>query len=339
MKQELYISPKSIIWFFASLIILFLLWYIKEILFLVFVVLLLFAAFNPILKFLQKIHIPRFIGVFIIYVIFLSLLALILYLLIPPTVYQLQLLSTSLPLYIEKFKNILTQPHSNFVNINIQNSLNAIAQSLSKFSEGIWSGIVSIFGGIISFLVIVVASIYLLLSKEDFYERIKNLVPKKYQEVVNKIIQKSLEKLGYWTLGQIVLCIVIGIAYFIVLSIFRVKFALVLAIVGGALEIVPTIGPIISGIAALAFAFIDSPLKALAIIIAFALIQQFENHFLVPIVMKKAINLNPVFTIFALLIGAKLGGIIGAIIAVPLLAVLFVIWEEAIKTYENSSNQ
>jgi len=339
MKQELYISPKSILYTFGTLIILLILWQIKEILFLIFIVFLLFAAFNPLVNWLEKISIPRILSVIIIYIGFLSLLTLISYIIIPPIIQEIQSLSNFLPSYFSHLKTIIDKTQSSALNAHLQSLITTFAQGLSKFSEGAWAGIVSIFGGFISFLVIVVASFYLLLFKNDFHKKIEALVPKKYQEVFNHIIQKSIEKLGHWTLGEIILCVIIGILYFIVLSILNVKFALVLATLGGILEIVPTIGPIISAIPAIAIAFLDSPLKAFIVLVAFVLIQQLENHFFVPIIMKRAINLNPVFTIFALLVGAKLGGILGAIIAVPMLAVLFVIWEESLKAYENSRAQ
>ena len=126
---------------------------------------------------------------------------------------------------------------------------------------------------------------------------------------------------------------------FIALSIIDVKFALLLAILAALLELVPNIGPILSAIPAVAIALTTSPLQALLVVIAYVAIQQLEGQFLVPYIMRKTIDLNPVITIFALLVGARLGGIIGAIIAVPMLAVFLVVFEEIANTYENSGAQ
>jgi len=340
MKNQLQISEKSILWFFGTLLALFLLWYIRDIVFLFFIVLLLFAAFNPIVKWLEKIHIPRILSALSIYIVFLFLLALAIYLFVPPLVHQLQSLADYLPNYFSQAKELMLKTqNTGFLNKGLQDSLNNLAQSLSKIGQSAWTGVVTIFGGLVSFLVILVASFYLLLYKTDFYEKIRALIPRNRRYMIDRIAKRSVDKLGAWTLGEIVLCLVIGILYFIVLSILGIKFALLLAILGGILEIIPTVGPIISVVPAVAIAFLASPWKALTVIIAYVLIQQLEGHILVPLIMKKAVSLNPVFTIFALLIGAKLGGILGAIIAVPMLAVIFVILEELVLAYDNARAQ
>ncbi len=329
MKQELVISPKSIIWFFGTLLAIFLLWYIRDVIFLFFIVLLLFAAFNPLVSALERWHIPRFISVITIYIGFLFALALIIYAFIPPVVKQLQLLSEYLPAYFSHLKEfILKTQHLNFFNQGLQNSLNALAESLSRFSQSAWAGVISIFGGIVSFLVIVVASFYLLLYKTHFHETILKLFPEQQRKLIRRILKRAVEKLGAWTLGEVVLCIIVGTLTFVALIILKVKFALLLALLAGILEIIPTVGPVLAAIPAVAIALLASPWQALGVIVAYVIIQQIENHLLVPLVMRKAINLNPVLTIFALLVGAKLGGLLGAIIAVPMLAVILVALEE-----------
>jgi len=340
MKQQLVISEKSILWFFATLLGLFLMWYIRDILFLFFIVFLIFAAFNPLVGRLEQMGFPRFLSVLFIYIIFLFIVSLAIYAFVPTLVHQLQLLADYLPTYFSQLKELLIQTQSSdFLNQGLQNSLNALANSLSKISQSAWSSIISVFGGIVSFLVIIVASFYLLLYKTHFKQTIINLVPRHNRTLIKKIAKRCIEKLGAWTLAEIVLMLAIGIATFLVLTILGVKFALLLAILAGILEIIPNLGPILAAIPAVTIGFLHSPWQALAIIIAYVLIQQAENHFLVPLVMRKTINLNPVLTIFALLIGAKLGGILGAIIAVPFLAVLLVILEEIALAYESSRSQ
>ena len=93
----------------------------------------------------------------------------------------------------------------------------------------------------------------------------------------------------------------------------------------GLLEIVPVIGPIISAIPAVFLTLLYSPFKALLVLILFILIQQFENHILVPKVMQKSVGLHPIIVIVAMLMGAKLGGITGALVALPIATVADVI--------------
>lgn len=339
-KQELFISPKSILWFFGALLGIFLFWYLRDIIFLFFVVFLLFAALNPLVNYFEKRKIPRLLIILIFYVIIIFGLGLAVYLLIPPLVHQLQALSDYIPQYFDYFKSFLTKTQSlSFVNQGLQKSLENLADSLSTVGQSAWSGVVSIFGGVVSFVVIVVASFYLLLYKTHFNETILRLVPERKRDFFKKAALRSIAKLGAWARAELILCLSVGVITFIVLTILDVKFALLLAILAAILELVPNLGPILAAIPAVAIAFVASPIQALLVVIVYVLIQQLEGQFLVPYIMRKTIDLNPVLTIFALLVGAKLAGILGAIIAVPMLAVFLVIFEEIANNYENARPQ
>jgi predicted PurR-regulated permease PerM len=121
-------------------------------------------------------------------------------------------------------------------------------------------------------------------------------------------------------LGQLLLMLIIFVFDFLALYFLKVPYALAIAIVSGLLEIVPYIGPIISATLATMVGFLISPIVGLLALAIFTAIQQIEGHIIVPQVMKKAVGLNPVVVILALLIGAKLAGAFGAVLAVPITA-------------------
>jgi predicted PurR-regulated permease PerM len=313
---------------------------LRDIIFLFFVVFLLFAALNPLANYFEERIIPRVITVLFFYIVILFGLGFAIYLLVPPIVHQLQSLSDYVPQYLGYFKMVVNKTqNSNFLNQGLQNSLQTVANSLSTVGQSAWSGVVSVFGGIVSFVVIIVASFYLLLYKKHFNETVLRLVPEGKREFFKRVARRSLEKLGAWTRAELVLMLIMGVLIFIVLTVLNVKFALLLAILAGVLELVPSLGPILAAIPAVAIAFVASPLQALLVVIAYILIQQLESQFLVPYIMRRTIDLNPVMTIFALLVGAQLAGILGAIIAVPMLAVFLVVFEEIANNYENASAQ
>jgi len=109
-----------------------------------------------------------------------------------------------------------------------------------------------------------------------------------------------------------------------------------LALLGGILEIVPYIGPTLSVIPAFLIALTISPLVAVGVLLAYVAIQQIENHIIVPLLMKKAVGLNPVVIILVLLIGGKLAGVAGLILAVPLTAAVSVVWNDLVnREYQN----
>jgi len=124
----------------------------------------------------------------------------------------------------------------------------------------------------------------------------------------------------------------IFILTYVVLLLLGVKFALVLALIAGILELIPFVGPIISAVPAIIIAFSQSPLLAVLVVILYFVVQQLENNILVPKIMQKAVGLNPIITIVVILIGAKLSGIMGAILAVPVATVVSMLlsdWQES----------
>jgi len=134
------------------------------------------------------------------------------------------------------------------------------------------------------------------------------------------------DKLGAWLRGQIVLSLAIGVITWFVLTILGIPFALPLAILAGFLEIIPTIGPIIAAIPAVIVAFAISPFMGLVVMLAYVGIQVAENNILVPKIMQKAVGLNPVVILVAILIGANLMGIIGALLSIPLVSAAIIIF-------------
>jgi predicted PurR-regulated permease PerM len=114
----------------------------------------------------------------------------------------------------------------------------------------------------------------------------------------------------------------------------HVDFALVLAIMSGVLELLPIIGPIIAGAAAALIALTISPLLALFVVVWYIAVQQTESHVLVPQIMKKSLGLNPITVILAILIGGKILGVIGIVIAVPVAVSLSIIGKEIWKGRE-----
>ena len=167
------------------------------------------------------------------------------------------------------------------------------------------------------------------------------IVPYKYHVFLSELINKIQKKISSWLKGQIVLSLLIGFFVFISMMTLGVKYALVLALLAFLGEFIPYLGPVLAALPAILVAFIDSPLKALFVFIIFVIIQQVENHILVPKIMQKAVGLNPLISILALLIGARLGGVMGVILAIPITTAIIVIISEIftkdIKTDQISS--
>ncbi|HEY9225682.1 MAG TPA: AI-2E family transporter [Gemmatimonadaceae bacterium] len=177
---------------------------------------------------------------------------------------------------------------------------------------------------IAGFLIVVFLSIYIAADPEMYRRGIMHLVPLDRRERAGEVLSAIAAVLRKWLVTQLIAMLVIGTVSTIVLALLGVKASFALGVLAGLLEFVPTIGPIMSAIPAVAMGFIDSPEKALWVLIAYWGIQFFENHLLIPMLMKGGINLPPALTILSQALMAMVFGFLGLMCAVPLLAAAMV---------------
>jgi predicted PurR-regulated permease PerM len=210
----------------------------------------------------------------------------------------------------------------------IQNNLSTVSSAAGNITGGVVSITTNVLGGFVTFIAAIVLFIYLLIDEKALKYFVLSFFPDDHRENMADIFRKVASKVGDWFRGQLLLAFIVGVVSLIGLLIIGVPYALTLAVISGVLDIVPTLGPVIAGVLAAAIALTDSPIKALIVVIFYVIIQQLESNILVPKVMQKAVGLSPVIIIIAILIGARLLGIVGAIIAVPLAASLIVVLSE-----------
>lgn len=159
---------------------------------------------------------------------------------------------------------------------------------------------------------------------------LKNFLGEKIKNRIVKVILEMENKLGAWARGQLTLALIIGSFSFVGLKFLQIEPVLPLAILAGILEMVPMIGPIISAIPAVLVASGTSWWLALSVIIFYFLVQQLENHLIVPLVMRRAVGVPPLISLLAFLIGAKIAGVIGIILSIPVFLCLQVLVQEFI---------
>lgn len=321
-KVTLDIPLTTILKVVAALVGIYLIFLVRDIIALIFITIIFVAAVSPIIDYLKK-YINRTLAVSIVFLAILTIVAGILYAIIPPLVDQSQQLAQNVPGWITQVTPYYQAARDYLP--SLQNSLDNISATLATASGNIFSATASIFGGVVSLVTVIVLSFYFLLDEKAFKSSIFALLPPEKREDVSEIVKKLVLKVGDWLRGQLVLGFIVGALDLIGLLIIGVPYALTLALIGAVMEIVPVVGPIISGAIAAAVALTLSPIKALMVIALYILIQQLENHLLVPQIMKKAVGLSPVIIIIAIVTGAKLLGITGALLAIPITASISVI--------------
>lgn len=344
MKERLTvdISIQTILKLIGVILGIWLLYFIRDILVMLFIVIILVMALAPVVDKWQRIM-PRALAVGLLFIILAVVLSVIVSLLIPPLVSQVGELANNLPLYTDRFESILSSlGNPTFQDSITGRALQGLSQQLSRVSQGLLQLSLGVLGGFVTFFTVMILSAYMLFEERGIRKFFISLLPLERKEKVIGALDKVGDKLGGWLRGQLFLMIIIGLVTGIWTSLLGLPYALTLGLWAGLTEVIPFIGPIIGGIPILLIAFIDSPLKAVIAIVLLALTQQVESNFIVPKVMQRSVGLSPVVVILALLIGGKLFGITGTILAVPLAATLSVIlqeWPRVVKAVNPKTQQ
>jgi len=338
MKKKLIgTSTEVIIKVVVAILILWFFYAIRDVLALFFVAMIIMAAINPLVSWFNgKVRIPRSIGVLIIYVFLLAVFGLIISFLIPALSNQFKEFLKDLPGYLQNIDNFLRSISFYGQSYGFSLNLEKISESLSSFSFNIFSTTIGFFTGIISFIVVLSMAFYMSIKEDGMENFLESVTPKKYKLIVIKIAKRIKRRIGRWMSGQLILMLIIFILDYAVLYFLGVPYALIIALIGGFMEIVPYIGPTISTVVAVLITLLVSPVKAVFVLILYIVIQQAENNIIFPQVMKKAVGLNPLTVILAMLIGLKIGGIVGTILAIPVATAVGVIIEELTKKEERS---
>lgn len=313
----------------VSVIILFyLLYLIRDIALVLFVALILSSAFDPWVDYMQRRKIPRGIGILIIYAGVMAILAFTIYLLVPPIAKEISSFSDNFPHYLDK----ITQSYSAIRNYSIKHGLTSQLQTafgsasanIQSAATNFFSGVYNFVGGIFTLVLITVIVFYMTVEEEAIKKLVWTLAPAKKRYYVMSLINRMQKKINSWLKAQIVLSLAIFCLTYVGLWFLPIEYKLVLALIAGITELVPYIGPLIGAVPAVFLALTVSPGLALAVAILYYVIQQVENNLLVPKVMQKTVGLNPIVSIAVLLIGFNLGGVLGAMLSMPVATALSV---------------
>ncbi len=283
---------------------------------------------EPAARWFQRYRIPRIPAVIFVYLIAFAVLAMMFYLVIPPIFSELSNLAAKIPAYIEKpFDVKIIREFLPELPETVSELLLGFAEGAKEFigriSAGFFQATAAIFGGAISFVLIIILSFYLAVQEKGIENFLRIVTPIQHEKYIIDLWFRSRDKIGGWLKGQVLLGVLVGVLVFIGLTILRVPYALTFALLAAVFELIPIFGPILASIPPIAITFLHSPSLALTVIIMYVIIQQFENHLIYPLVVRKTVGVPPIITILALLIGAKLGGFFGILLSIPIAAVLF----------------
>jgi predicted PurR-regulated permease PerM len=316
-------SLRSLLTIAFALLVLVFLYTVREVVIMFVIAYILASAMRPFVNRLHRFRIPKAVSILLLYLGLGFLFYFIFKVLIPPMAEQVNSLVVNRQELAESFSRYFhTLPDS--VELAVNRYIDVLPGKLQSFflSTSTFEGILGFFAGFGGVLTILFVSFYMLLEDSSFEKFIGRVWPgtERDREKLQKAFHQVDLKVSMWVRGQLILSLSIGLLTFVGLSILGVPYALVLSIIAAFTELIPIAGPIIGAIPAVIIAFLQTPLLALWVVILTLGTQQFEQHVLVPQVMKRAVGLSGVVVIFSLLVGTKIFGILGAIIAVPVAA-------------------
>jgi predicted PurR-regulated permease PerM len=323
--------------FLALVLSLYILWQIRQVVLIIFAAIVLATALNKLArKIRHKFKLKRPISLLAAIGIFVAVLVGFFILIVPPFITQFQELTTTkfpqilqsatqwrtnLPSYIPA-PLIPYLPDLNALDRQIQPLLKSIAgQSLTLFSSSL--------GAILNLLFMIILTIMLLAQPMAYRRAFIALFPSFYRRRVDGILSECEMSLGKWVGGALLSMVVVAVLSLIGLLVLGIPLALAQAILAGLLNFIPNIGPTMSVVIPMAIALMDEPWKAVAILIIYLLIQQFESNVLTPYIMSQQVSLLPAITLIAQVFFTTFFGFLGLLLALPL-TVVAKIWINAV---------
>lgn len=309
VTHRIEISPRTIIFTVSFLLGLWFLYQIRSIVVLIFISFILMTAVNPLVRLARKVKIPTILVMLIVYVGLISLITTVVASLVPAVVQQTRGLTQMLPSYLHSLEGVFnTQFDPNIAG----NYLSSIPSNILKIAAGAFSNILNI-------LAVFFMAYYLVVGRPHLHKYLLRFFPNHNAEERAEDLVLAVERqVGGWVRGELLLMGIIGLMTYIGLVLLGIPYALPIAVLSGLLEAVPNIGPTIAAVPAILMGLTVSPVVGLGALAMSILIQQLENNLIVPKIMQSATGTQPLVTIVVLLIGFTLGGIAGAVLAMPL---------------------
>lgn len=318
-----------------ALVILALAWFIYTIRGIVLIVLtaiVIASAVEPGIAALSKRKVPRILAVIFIYLCLFIAGFVVFYFFVPTVLTDFATFVTSLPNYLDAFTHIggvdqyaqlLGLPEPSTITASALWNNIAGALNLGSVFGNAFTAATTIFGGVFSFFLIIVFSFYFAVIETGVDDFIRIVVPHKHTKYVLGLWRRSQHKIGLWMQGQLLLGFIMGILIYLMLTVFGIPNALILAVIAAVFEIIPVFGPILAAVPAVMIAFVTGGVTLGVItIFIYVIAQQFESQLIYPLVVSRVVGVPPLLVILALIIGGELAGFLGIILSVPAAATI-----------------
>jgi len=291
----------------------------------------LYFLLNPVVNLIEKAKIPRTLAILILYVIFVGAIVLVIGLIGPVVVRQINQLINNIPEYVKSSKDLFNYlMHTDLYNwVQEQKLLEKVNSSMLKwltdFTDNITAGMQTAIGVITSITVTIITVpfilFYMFKDGKKFPLAVMRFIPVNYRNEGLNIIRETGETLGTYIQGQTLVCLAVGFLTFIGFLIIHLPYALLLGLIIAVTNIIPYLGPFIGAAPAVIVGLLDTPSKALLAVIVVVVVQQIDGNIMSPLIIGKRLDMHPLTIIVLLLVAGNLAGVLGMILAVPVYAV------------------
>lgn len=306
---------------------------VKEVVLIVLASIVIATAVEPLTRRLLKIGIPRVVSVIFLFLALITAFIVFFYFFIPPLLDEVSTFISSVPKYLGFIDGLDTVLDNLFGAQNVvgdlSRNLNAgdvftnLKGTIFSVTGGAFQTINFLFGGATQFILVLVISFYLSVQERGIENFLRIVTPSKHERYVLDLWERSQRKISLWMQGQLLLGLLIGVLTYLGLTILGVPYALLLAVISGLFEIIPVFGPIMGATPAVLVAFAQGGATLGFMVVGFyIIIQQFENHLIYPLVVRKVTGVPPLLVIISLIVGWKLAGFMGVLLAVPISSAL-----------------
>lgn len=306
--RKVEISPKTIVFCVLFILFLYVIWQVKDLIFTLFIAFIIMSALKPPVANLERKGVPRTPAALIVYVVFLLVIVALFSLILPPIISETTTLIRSLPAIMATLNPALGA----WVQVD----------SLTQYIPNVTNQVFQIASGVFSNFVFIITTLffgfYFLVEEHLIKKLLIRFVDEERAVEIVRVIEKAEKRMNAWFWGELTLMTVVGIFTFIGLNLIGIRYALPLAVLAGLLEVIPNMGPVISAVPAVLIGMTYSYFTGFSTLALYFIIQQLENTFIVPFIMNRAVGLTPIVTLIALIVGGKLGGIMGILLAIPL---------------------
>lgn len=261
---------------------------------------------------------PKGLAVLLLYLTLVALIGMMIWLITPAITEQGQQLIDALPTSSEEAEQQLEE-----IGVNTDTDIwTTVQDNIGRLTQGLISIPLQIVSSVAEIVLISFMSAYWLLARHSLADFLCSLVPDAKKPSMERILSSLSTTVGGYVRGVGIGAVIIGVGAFVGLTVLGVQYAVMLAIIAAFGEVIPIIGPIVTSVPAVVVAFLDSPTLALAVLIFYLVLQQVESNLIVPNVMSSQADIPPVLVIAAISAGGGIGGILGAVIAIPIVGAL-----------------